>query len=134
MNQGFGLKAEQLFIGRDGCFKVLQCLQILHVSNVLADEGVLVAGDAEGVLQLRPTGEEGKGRIGELYGIGCISPRSTKRLSRSNGFIFLIRYLRDEPDTVIVTGLDLPVVEEKPVTQIAQSPPGLFVILCDRFL
>ena len=50
MDQGLRLKAEELFVDRNGGFKVLQCLQVLHVSDMLADEGILIPGDTEGIL------------------------------------------------------------------------------------
>ena len=134
MDQGLGLKAEELFEDRDGGFKVLQRLQVLHVPDMLADEGILVPGDTEGILQFRPAGQDRRRRIGELYGIRRISPGSPKGLDQMNGLIFFIRYERGKPDAVIVAGIDLPVVEKKPVGKMAQSPPGLFVILGDRLL
>src|SRR4030066_392019 len=94
MNDGFWLKTEEFFVDRDRCLQVLQCLQVLHISNVLADKGILVPGHAEGVFELRTAGQNRTGRVGKLNGKGSVSSRPAKRVSQMDRLIFLILYCR----------------------------------------
>jgi len=51
------LEAEQLLVHRDAGFVVLQRLQVLQIADMLAEKGVGVAREAEGVLELGAAGE-----------------------------------------------------------------------------
>jgi hypothetical protein len=50
----FWLSTEQMPVELDGRLKVLEGFEVLHVSDVLAHEGEIVARDAKSVLQFRP--------------------------------------------------------------------------------
>ena len=51
------LEPEELLVDRDAGLEVLQRLEVLEVADVLAQEGVGVAREAEGVLELGAAGE-----------------------------------------------------------------------------
>jgi len=48
---------EEMFKKCDSGLKMFQCFQIFHVSNVLADKGVMIPGQTEGVFQFCTTSE-----------------------------------------------------------------------------
>ena len=58
MGDNFRLDAEKLLVEPDGLFEVLQRLQVFHVADVLADKGIFVPGQAEGVLLLGAAGQD----------------------------------------------------------------------------
>jgi hypothetical protein len=77
--------AEQPFVQLNGSLKVLQRLQVLHVAYVLADESVLVPGDAKGVLELCPTGQDLPDRERQFHRKGSVAPCAANRLGRGYG-------------------------------------------------
>jgi len=58
----------------DGGFVGPQGLQVLHVADVLAQEGVGVFGEAEGVLELGPAGQYLLKLEGKPHGEGGVAP------------------------------------------------------------
>ena len=85
VGDGPRLDAKQVLVEGDGPLIVLQRLQVLHVADVLRDKGVLVAGQAKGVLDLGPAsenlarlGRRGAGRRGRT-GISCDRPSGRPR-------------------------------------------------------
>ncbi len=45
----FGLNAEELLVNLHSALKMLQCLQVFQVPDMLAHEGIVIPGQAEGV-------------------------------------------------------------------------------------
>lgn len=88
MDQRFRLKAEEFLKNLNRCLEVFQRLQILQVSDVLAQEGIVVPGYAEGILQLRTTGQDRTRGIREFYGIGGVSPGPAKGLGQQKRLFF----------------------------------------------
>ena len=62
-----GDDAEKPLVEVDGCNEVIEGVQVFKVADVLAEEGELIAGEAEGVLLLGADGEDGSCPEGELH-------------------------------------------------------------------
>ena len=69
----FRLDAEKPFIELDGMFKMLQRFFIFHIADMLTDESVVVAGQAEGIFQFRAAGQDLFRLEGEVDGIRGIA-------------------------------------------------------------
>ena len=79
-DHGFRLDAEQVLVRRQRRFVVLQRFQVLHIADVLADEGIGVAGEGERVLEQRPGGEDLRQRKRQLDGERRVAPRAAEEL------------------------------------------------------
>jgi hypothetical protein len=117
-------EAEQLFVDPDGCFKVVQGLKVLHVPHMLAQKGIPVTGQTKGVLQFRAAGQDGRRLEGELQRKRSVSPGTADGLGCQGS---------TKPDAVVITGIDLSIVEEKPIREMAETHPSLFVALSNGF-
>ena len=103
--------------------EVIEGVQVFEVADVLAQEGELVAGQAEGVLLCRAHGEDGSCPERELHRVRGIAPRPPDRLGRPAA---------DAGDAVVVPRVDLPVVDEEIIGKAPEPPPRLLVVFRDR--
>jgi hypothetical protein len=133
MDEGLGFEAEQLFINPDGCLKVFQGLKVFHVSHVLAQERIPVTGQAEGVLQFCAARQDGRRLKGELDRVRCVSPGTTDGLGFRRRSHALAALRLKDPDAVVITRVDLPIMEEKPIREMSKTPPGFFIALSNGF-
>ena len=76
-----GDDAEKPLVEVDGCSEVIESVQVFEVAYVLAEEGELIAGEAECVLLLGADGENGSCPEGELHRVRGIAPRPPDRFS-----------------------------------------------------
>ena len=92
---------------------------------MLTDEGVVIPGEAEGILKFSPAGKHLLGAEGKLNRVGSIAA------GPSYHYWFLILY---HDDTVIVAGVDIAVMEQEVVGDTIKSPERLIIVLGDGFL
>ena len=104
MGDDLRLDAKQVFEEVDRCLKMLQRLQVLHVADVLAEEGKIIAGETEGILEFGAGGQDLPGLKGQANGEWSIPPRP------ANGLGLAGNGSRAEPDRVVVAGIDVAVV------------------------
>ena len=102
-----GLHVKQPLIECDRGAIVLERLQVLHVANVLAQEGILVARQTKGILEFGATGQHGTRLEGQANRKGRIPPGSSHRLRPAR---------RHEPDTVVIARIDATIVQKKTVS------------------
>ena len=76
------LDPKQALVQLDGDLKVLQRLQILHVADVLAEEGILLPGETEGVLQFGSAGQDMLCHEGQTDGERRITSRPPHGLQK----------------------------------------------------
>ncbi len=81
------LQPEEMLVGRQRRPVVLQRLDVLHIADVLADEGVFVAGEGEGVLELRPRREDALGLERQPDGEWRVAPRPPQNLQAAVSLI-----------------------------------------------
>ena len=81
----FWVDAKEVLVEIDRALIVFQRLQVFHIADVLRDKGVLVAGQAKGVLDLGPAGQDLFGLEGQLDRERCIASRATDGLRLSTG-------------------------------------------------
>ena len=103
--------------------KMLQCFFIFHIADMLADESVVVAGQAEGIFQFRAAGQDLFRLEGQVNGIGGIAAGATQ----GHRLIF-----GHHKDAVIVAGVNTAVVHQKIIGDITQPVKGLIVIFGNR--
>jgi hypothetical protein len=93
-----------------------QCLGVLKVTDVMTDPSATALGDADGVLQLRSTGEHRRLALDRQFdAFGNVAARAPQR-ERTGSWLRPVRALREvrELDHRIVgAGLDRPVVDQK---------------------
>ena len=118
----FRLDAEKPFIELNGMFKMLQRFFIFHIADMLADEGVVVTGQAESIFQFRAAGQDLFGLKREMNGIRGIAAGAPQ----GNRFIFF-----NHKDAVIVAGVNAAVVHQKIIGDTMQPDKGLVVIFGD---
>ena len=109
----------------DAPLERLQSLEVLKVADVLAHPGVRAGGKAERALQLSADGEGGGERDRERHRQRRVPARAADRLL----------VVSDDPhDRVIARDVDLAVVGEERVGEIAQPTPRIIIIDADRLV
>ncbi|MBA7700061.1 hypothetical protein ES703_108767 [subsurface metagenome] len=58
ISHDFWLNSKQLFIELNSIFEVLQRFHILHITDMLADKGVLIFSQTEGILLFGTAGKD----------------------------------------------------------------------------
>jgi hypothetical protein len=104
---------------------VLQCFHIFHVADVLADKGVIIAGQAEGVFLLGTACQYLPAFIVQVDGIGGITAGTPDKLRDVSD---------DHGNAVIVTCIDITVMHDKVVGDITESFYCFIVFAGDGFL
>ena len=74
ISYNFRLDAKQPLVKLDGGLKVFHGLQVLHVTDMLAQEGILITGEAEGILKLGTAGKHLPCPEGKVNGVRCVTP------------------------------------------------------------
>ena len=120
------LEAEEPLVELDGALEVLQRLQVLQVTDVLAHEGVVVLDSTERVLELGAAGEHLPARgEGEADGIGGIPPRPPHQPGRP---------CLAQGHAVVVAGIDIAVVDDEEVGDAPKPAQRLCVVLGNGLL
>ena len=108
--------------------RLLECierLEVLHVADVLAHEGVIVACQAERGLELAAHGQRGWQAERQFDRKRCIPARAAHRQ------LFAFKHPHHR---IVAAGVDLAVVEQKRIRQRRQPLPRLVVVLDDRLV
>ncbi len=85
-----------------------QGLVVLHVANVLAHEGVVFPGHAEGILKLSATAQDLLHPKRKVHWIRCVATRTA-----DGEFVVL----EDPNHRIVATGVDVAVMEEESICQ-----------------
>jgi len=110
--------AEQAFHVGDAVLVGAQRVVVGQVADVLADEGVRVAGQAKGVLQLRTSRQQRRGLEGQRHRVGRVAARATQGQHAA---------LAGADDGIIAADVNGPVVQQEGVGQRAE--PGQRVVV-----
>ena len=121
----FGLYPEQFAQMVDGLVVRVTGGVILEIADVLAQDGAVKVGQADGALQ---------------FGAGCQQWRNMKRQRNcprgiaAGPAVEKRRTLENPDDGIILADLDRPVVDQKRIGDRSQSFSGVFVVEGDRFI
>src|SRR5262245_35158364 len=108
-----------------GCERVVG-LQIFQIADVMADETVVIARQAEGVLHLRAAGENLSMKAeGGFERHWRITARTAEECFSS------CLHARDR---IVYADPNAPVVPQKVIGNLAQSPPGFAIFVTDRLV
>src|ERR1700693_1828067 len=110
------LHAEELLQVAEGLFKEAQCLVVLKITNVLAEDRVTIARQAKGVLQLRPARQDGRHWHAEI---------DRKRRVPAGAAEHPLAALRNAHYGIVCAHVDVPIVEQAPVGQRRQARTSL---------
>ena len=87
----FRLDSEEMPVQIDRDLEMFQRLQVLHVADVLAKKGKILACEAKGVLEIGSCSQDRFGVEGQADREGRVAARAAKGLSGAQGGIFIAR-------------------------------------------
>jgi hypothetical protein len=95
---------------------------VLQVADVVAEEGVLAARQAEGILELGSGSQQGRQGEGQAERVGGVAARPADRIQTASC---------QAGDRVVHPHVDRPVVQQEGICQAGQTLAGLLVAIGD---
>ncbi len=123
VGQQLGLDAEELLDMGDPVPKGLQGLVIFQVADVMAEEGVVLTGEAKGVFQLPASRQDGGGLPGQVHRVGGIAARAPQ-----GNELGLAAAGEGTHHGVVTAGVDVAVVHQESICEGSEALPRFLVM------